>query len=818
MSALMVSIFFACGDDDDGDTPALIPTITSLTPSSGAVGDEVVIAGTNFGTSPAVRFGTIAATVAGGSTANSITVNVPAGLPAGDVAVTVAAGGQTSAAETFTVTETTDPDPDPDPGSDGMATVTDTVVAREDLSSLETAIGAASGDLATVLAGDGPFTVFAPNNDAFVKLLRDLGVSELSEVDAATLEQVLRAHVVNDSLGAAELTTGPLTTVNDSTLNIIKGEDGAVTVNGATVIAADIQVANGVVHIIDSVVNNSIVVEQPQLPDEANTVVDVVAARDELTSLEAALTATELVTPLNTAGPFTIFAPNDDAFAALLTAQDVADLQGLIDKLGAPAVTDILRAHVVEGKRTSDQILDKQVYSTLDGVTLTVRSEGGKTFINGAEIVTADIEADNGVIHIIDEVVNLSAANDGSNGFTVMIENVSSAQRFFQHGVFNTPVGGTEGVLSNGEAYEFNFQAGRRITGNDARPENNPGQANQTTRLSFVSMYMPSKDWFLGTNPNGVLLYGLDGRAISADGPVDITDQLKVWDAGTKKGDTDEEDLAPVRQVEGTNATDLVTVTVSNVGTEFTVLITNKATNGVTFSPGVFGIHTVPTPIFGTNRSALGDGLKELAEAGDPSVLDATMTRNEGLAVPLSSGVYTINDANTRPFLTTGQAASGALEQLAEDGVNGPLFNAIAVDGGIKAKGRFDDNIAPGESITFDVDNVAEGDYLNIITMMIQSNDVVYTSQEVGIPLFVNGNAFNGNARQYMVAYDAGTEVNEYPGAGPNQPIRGGAATGAAEGGTVQRLNTNGQPEAEGQGGFTYRPVEERIRVTITPK
>ncbi len=806
MSALMVSIFFACGDDDDGDTPALIPTITSLTPSSGAVGDEVVIAGTNFGTSPAVRFGTIAATVAGGSTANSITVNVPAGLPAGDVAVTVAAGGQTSAAETFTVTETTDPDPDPDPGSDGMATVTDTVVARDDLSSLETAIGAASGDLATVLAGDGPFTVFAPNNDAFVKLLRDLGVSELSEVDAATLEQVLRAHVVNDSLGAAELTTGPLTTVNDSTLNIIKGEDGAVTVNGATVIAADIQVANGVVHIIDSVVNNSIVVEQPQLPDEANTVVDVVAARDELTSLEAALTATELVTPLNTAGPFTIFAPNDDAFAALLTAQDVADLQGLIDKLGAPAVTDILRAHVVEGKRTSDQILDKQVYSTLDGVTLTVRSEGGKTFINGAEIVTADIEADNGVIHIIDEVVNLSAANDGSNGFTVMIENVSSAQRFFQHGVFDTPVGADNaGPITNGEAYEFSFDAGPNILAGDGG-----------TKLSFVSMLQPSQDYFLGTVPNGIPLY-VGGQALGSGGQAaDVTGQVRVWDAGTKF-DNGDADPTPGSVQQLQEAADLVTVTISSQGTRFTVRIQNDAANN-TFSPGAFGIHTVPTPIFGTDRGAGTDGLKELAEAGDPSVLDATMTRNEGLAVPLSSGVYTINDANTRPFLTTGQAASGALEQLAEDGVNGPLFNAIAVDGGIKAKGRFDDNIAPGSSITFDVDNVAEGDYLNIITMMIQSNDIVYTSQEVGIPLFVNGNAFNGNARQYMVAYDAGTEVNEYPGAGPNQPIRGGAATGAAEGGTVQRLNTNGQPEAEGQGGFTYRPVEERIRVTITPK
>ncbi len=209
------------------------------------------------------------------------------------------------------------------------------------------------------------------------------------------------------------------------------------------------------------------------------------AGRDDLASLEAALTATELIEPLQGEGPFTVFAPNNEAFTTLLQAQGVTSLEGLIAQLGAPAVTQILQAHVVSGDEalTSDMLLDQNVYESLDGATLTITVQSGQTFVNGALISEADLAADNGVVHIIDEVVNTTAGNDGTNGFTVTIENVSSAQRYFQNGLFNTPVGATDaGPIGNGQAYEFTFNAGPNIL---------PGDGG--TKLSFVvCCYLPT--------------------------------------------------------------------------------------------------------------------------------------------------------------------------------------------------------------------------------------------------------------------------------------------------------------------------------------
>jgi len=248
---LMAALISACDDDDDDPDPAA-PSISSINPDSGTEGTSVTISGSDFGDSPSVSFGGTNATVSS-STSSSITTAVPSGLSAGDVQVTVSANGQTSNAVTFTVEED-DPEPTPD-----VTTVADTVVAIDSLSILETALTEADGDLVTTLSGDGPFTVFAPVDGAFADLVAALGVADaaalISTLGTDVLSQVLLAHVVADSLPSDLIQAQDYPTANDSTITITTDADGNVFANGAQVIAADIITDNGVVHIIDSVIN-----------------------------------------------------------------------------------------------------------------------------------------------------------------------------------------------------------------------------------------------------------------------------------------------------------------------------------------------------------------------------------------------------------------------------------------------------------------------------------------------------------------------------------------------------------------------------------
>ena len=213
-----------------------------------------------------------------------------------------------------------------------------------------------------------------------------------------------------------------------------------------------------------------------------------------------------------------------------------------------------------------------------------------------------------------------------------------------------------------------------------------------------------------------------------------------------------------------------------------------------------------------------------LAEEGDPSALANTLDNNDGFAVPLSAGVYVVHNEGVTPILTTTppQAASAGLELLAEEGDPTTLATALAQDvtnnENIKAAGAFGEGtIGPGENFSFTIENPVAGDYLSLATMMVQSNDIIYATPEAGIPLFLaNGNPYSGTVENNLiVAYDVGTEVNEYPGAGLNQPIRSDVGAGEDQvDGVVTRINANNQPEAD---GFSYFPVQLRMRVTITP-
>ncbi|MGC9341448.1 MAG: fasciclin domain-containing protein, partial [Bacteroidales bacterium] len=169
-----------------------------------------------------------------------------------------------------------------------------------------------------------------------------------------------------------------------------------VFINDAKVIIADIEAENGVVHVIDAVL-----IPEPEMMPE--TVVDIIANSEVHETLEAAVIAAGLVETLQGEGPFTVFAPTDDAFAALP--------EGTLDALLADpngALTDILLYHVVAGKALSTDLSDGQIIETVLGEDITVSISNEGVFINGAQVTIADIEAGNGVVHVIDAVLTPS--------------------------------------------------------------------------------------------------------------------------------------------------------------------------------------------------------------------------------------------------------------------------------------------------------------------------------------------------------------------------------------------------------------------------
>ncbi|MCL4160451.1 UNVERIFIED_CONTAM: hypothetical protein GTU68_002606, partial [Idotea baltica] len=269
-------------------------------------------------------------------------------------------------------------------------TVVDIVVNSPDHNILETAVIAA--DLAGTLSGAGPFTVFAPTDDAFAAL--DTGVLDALLMDPmGALTDILLYHVVGAEAPSSSLVDGQvIETLNGKDIVVTIDANG-VFINDAQVTIADIQTDNGIVHVIDAVL-------LPPTVTVVVTVVDVIVNSPDHNILETAVIAADLAGTLSGAGPFTVFAPTDDAFAALDTG--VLDAL-LMDPMGA--LTDILLYHVVGAEAPSSSLVDGQVIETLNGKDIIVTIDANGVFINDAQVTIADIQTDNGIVHVIDAVL-----------------------------------------------------------------------------------------------------------------------------------------------------------------------------------------------------------------------------------------------------------------------------------------------------------------------------------------------------------------------------------------------------------------------------
>ncbi len=263
--------------------------------------------------------------------------------------------------------------------------IVDTAVGAGSFNTLVAAVKAAG--LVETLKGPGPFTVFAPTDEAFAKVPADVLKGLLA--DKAALTQILTYHVVAGKATAADVAKTSWAKTVEGQSVWLRSTGDSVMVDDARVVKADIVCSNGVIHVIDTVL----------MPRK--DLVDTAVAAGSFKTLVAAVEAAGLVDTLKGPGPFTVFAPTDEAFAKLPAGTVEALLK---DKAKLAA---ILTYHVVAGRTLSSDLPSKAIeVATVEGRKLTiVRGADGKVTVDGATVVKADIVTANGVIHVIDTVV-----------------------------------------------------------------------------------------------------------------------------------------------------------------------------------------------------------------------------------------------------------------------------------------------------------------------------------------------------------------------------------------------------------------------------
>jgi len=283
-------------------------------------------------------------------------------------------------------------DDDPQPGTSND--IMDVARATPVLSTLVTAIETAG--LSSTLKGDGPFTVFAPTNAAFENLPD--GVLDDLLANPAILAQVLQYHVVSGKVMSGDVTTGSVPTLLEGTsLNVVVNGDQIVINDLSNVIGEDVDASNGVIHLIDEV----LIPPTIELPKD--NIVEIAQATPSLSSLVEALSRfPDLVTALSTDGTYTVFAPDNDAFTSLLGAIGQTSLDDVPDGV----LRTILEYHVIATAVVmSGDLTDGQTAEALSGEQITVEIDGNEVFISGSKVTSPDVEASNGVVHIMEDVM-----------------------------------------------------------------------------------------------------------------------------------------------------------------------------------------------------------------------------------------------------------------------------------------------------------------------------------------------------------------------------------------------------------------------------
>jgi uncharacterized surface protein with fasciclin (FAS1) repeats len=311
--------------------------------------------------------------------------------------------------------------------SNGTIHIVDAVIGLPDVvdhaimnpaafSSLVAALGAADGDLVSVLQGPGPFTVLAPDNDAFATFLDG---APLGGVDTAVLSQILLNHVIIGSsitsdvlvdAGAGYTNTGATGAGGNAMSLYFNTTDGVRFNDVSSVFQADVVATNGVIHAVDAVIDIPTVVTFAAADPNFETLVLALTDLTPATDFASILSRTEVGSPADGINPdFTVFAPTNDAFDAL-----IADLGGVPDEV---TLTNVLLYHVVQEANVTSSMLNNPgdtVVTPIANGTFTITLPGTSDNIaditdgSGATdigIIAVDVQAGNGVIHVLNKVM-----------------------------------------------------------------------------------------------------------------------------------------------------------------------------------------------------------------------------------------------------------------------------------------------------------------------------------------------------------------------------------------------------------------------------
>jgi len=246
-----------------------------------------------------------------------------------------------------------------------------------------------------------PVTILAPTDEAFAAIPEETVAALLKPESRETLRAILKHHVLLGAQPSGEL-------LNRRTLTSAIGQQLAVddlaqTIGDAGIVATDVAFDGGLVHVVDKV-----------LMPETRSIAEVAVGSDQLQTLVTAVKAAGLVEQLGADnGPWTVFAPVDGAFAKL----PKGTLEQLLARGNRRALTSILGLHVVPGRIAARDLLAKKKLSTLMGAPIEVQLVERKLQVGGAKVVQADIQAANGVVHLIDTVIT-EPAGGGDRGTT----------------------------------------------------------------------------------------------------------------------------------------------------------------------------------------------------------------------------------------------------------------------------------------------------------------------------------------------------------------------------------------------------------------
>ena len=281
----------------------------------------------------------------------------------------------------------------------------DIMSALEQCGQFKTLVAAVkAAGLSKTLESKGSFTVFAPNDHAFSRLPSGTVENLLKPGNKDQLKAILTFHVLGEARSSCSLKNEELQTVNGAHLNVKKwGSHVFLNNNRTRVREADVEFENGIVHVIDQVMlppkkktEFTSKASKAKTPD----IVDTAISAGQFKTLATALKAAGLVETLRGDGPFTVFAPTDDAFAKLP--------QGTVEELLRPEnqnkLINILKYHVIAGKVPSRSIEPGKI-NTAASQTVKLKLKDNSIIVNKSTVIKPDVNAANGVIHIIDTVL-----------------------------------------------------------------------------------------------------------------------------------------------------------------------------------------------------------------------------------------------------------------------------------------------------------------------------------------------------------------------------------------------------------------------------